>query len=172
MHLQVPRPWRCRVALGRERGPARTLAGTDCRRESGAGRCRSVYLCRKRQPDIRGQSRGCFNFLLVLDYKCKLTFLTGADVQYPGHGAVLGDLRIPAVTAVVWVDVGGGQGVWLQGVAVHLDPFQIQALLITGWHRPEGKKNTEVSLKKKISQQLPYVSPVISGSLALERSDL
>lgn len=140
MHLQVPHPWRCRGALGWERGPARTLAGTDCRRESGAGRCRSVYLFRKRQPDIRGQSWGCFNFLFALDNKCKLTSLTRADVQHSGHGAVLGDLRIPAVTLVVWVDVGGSQGVWLQGVAVHFDPFQIQAVLITGWHRPEGKK--------------------------------
>lgn len=64
--------------------------------------------------------------------KCKLTILTGADVEYSSQGAILGGLFVSAETFVVWVDCRGRQGVWLQGVAVHFNPFQIQALLKAG----------------------------------------
>lgn len=62
----------------------------------------------------------------------KRTALTGADVQHAGQGAVPGGLRVRAETPVVWVDGGGGQRGGLEGVTVHLDPFQVHALLEAG----------------------------------------
>lgn len=65
-----------------------------------------------------------------LTWKSSLTLLAGADVQRSGHGAVLGDLHVPAEAMVVRIHRGGGQRGRLQGVAVHLDAFQVHGLLI------------------------------------------
>lgn len=55
--------------------------------------------------------------------------MTGADVQNASQGAVLCGLWVSAEALVVWVDRRGGQGVRVQGEAVHFNPFQIQGLL-------------------------------------------
>lgn len=66
----------------------------------------------------------------MLPLKSKLTFLTGAHIQYSSHGAVLGGLHISAETLIVGVDSRGGQSRRLEDVAVHFDPFQIHAHII------------------------------------------
>lgn len=76
----------------------------------------------------------------MLQMKSKLTFLTGAHIQYSSQGAVLGGLHVSAETPVVRVDCRGGQSRWLEGVAVHFNPFQIHALIIPCWHRPKDKQ--------------------------------
>lgn len=55
--------------------------------------------------------------------------MTGADVQDPGQRAVPGGLLVFAETSVFRVDVGGVQGVLLEGEPIHFNPFKIVARL-------------------------------------------